>query len=752
MYTMKQMKYFFILLLAFMTTAAGAQVISCDSARTLGPGATVTISGIVTNGAELGTIRYLQDATGGIAVYSYSMSSNVERGDSLVATGSLKEWNNLLELDPVTSYNVVSSNHPLPAPKNINLNQLGESLEAEIVRVDGINFVSTGVFAGNTNYNITDGAVTGEIRINTSSSLVGEPIPVGTLSLIGICGQYSYYPNDTTGGYQILLRDSNDIVSASAISLTSPLEISNITTSGFDLGWTTDINGSTNIEYGFTNALEQGSLSGSGNTTTHSISLTGLSASQLVYARAVSVSGNDTAFSAVGTFITQSASTGDMKVYFTNTVDNTVSTGVNAIQCDNSLDDTLIAYINRAQYSIDLAIYNFTTTNISSISAAMNNAYSNGVDVRVIFDGSGTSNTGVQALNAAIPTLASPAASPHKIMHNKFVVIDGKSSDPNDPIVWTGSMNWTETGINSYSNNVIIIQDKSLAQAYILEFEEMWGSSTMTPNQTNSRFGPYKLDNTPHEFVINGKRVECYFSPSDGVNGKIISTLETADEELFVNTMLITRSDIAYAISDVAATGVNVKIIVDNKSSCMPNGSTTVVNAISSAISSEFKEYGESGILHHKLMMVDPGYPNDDPLVWTGSHNWSSSADGENDENTVVVHDATIANIYYQEFVERFSLGTVIDGIGEAVDIIRELDVYPNPVQDKLHIEFYSDHTLQAEMLIFDMNASLVFSISECIHTGLNTLSVDLPTLEKGTYFLKLGNKQTAYLARFIVF
>jgi len=64
--------------------------------------------------------------------------------------------------------------------------------------------------------------------------------------------------------------------------------------------------------------------------------------------------------------------------------------------------------------------------------------------------------------------------------------------------------------------------------------------------------------------------------------------------------------------------------------------------------------------MHHKYLIVDNSDPSSDPLLLTGSHNWSSSAEYRNDENTLIVHDATIANIYYQEFTERFRHGIII--------------------------------------------------------------------------------------------
>ena len=47
--------------------------------------------------------------------------------------------------------------------------------------------------------------------------------------------------------------------------------------------------------------------------------------------------------------------------------------------------------------------------------------------------------------------------------------------------------------------------------------------------------------------------------------------------------------------------------------------------------------------LHHKYAIVDHASPANDPVVITGSHNWSSSAENVNDENTVIVHDPRVA-------------------------------------------------------------------------------------------------------------
>src|SRR5262249_54900834 len=68
-------------------------------------------------------------------------------------------------------------------------------------------------------------------------------------------------------------------------------------------------------------------------------------------------------------------------------------------------------------------------------------------------------------------------------------------------------------------------------------------------------------------------------------------------------------------------------------------------------------------LLHHKYTILDAGYPN--TALWTGSHNWSVAANTTNDENSVIVHDAVISNLYYQEWFKRYiESGGVMAGVG----------------------------------------------------------------------------------------
>ena len=730
----------FTIFLMFIALGMNAQI-SIDSARTLGVGATVTVRGIVTNGGELGPIRYMQDLTAGIAVYSSSLS-NVNRGDSIEVTGTIKSYNNLLEIDPVSSFTVLSTGNTLPTPEITVPDSLNENREAELLRINGVTFTTNpgGTFSSNTSYNFTVNGQTSTIFVRSNHPLIGTVIPSGVVDLVGICSQYSY--TSPTSGYQLLCRDTADIIMSNQIAMTSPLNETAITTSSITLEWTTSLAGTTELFYGSDPASLTNHVSGTGTSTTHTQTLSSLSASELVYVRAFSVDGTDTAYSPIRPFITVSNSTGDIKVYFNQAVDNSVKTHKAAISLGTAIDDTLIAYINRAQSTIDFTMYNFTETNISSVSGALNAAHARGVVVRVIFDGT-ANNTGIQSLDPAIKKISSPTGATYGIMHNKFIIID--AADDMKSYVWTGSTNLTDGQINLDPNSVIIIQDKSLATAYTLEFNEMFGSTTATPSLANAKFGPDKMDNTPHMFEIGGRSVECYFSPSDGTNAHLIKTIESADDNMNIATMLITRTDIAYAIQDaVNNNSVATKILVNSQGQC----SSTVWGLLSTLLGNDLVEDAKvSGIMHHKYMIVDEGTTSD-PTLFVGSHNWSNSANNKNDENTLIIKDDTLANIYYQAFKERFDANYISIDVNNFATAVK---IYPNPSNGQFSVEVNTENSFMAEVIIYDLTGRIISSNNEQLHSGVNTISIDLDHIAPGTYVLQMRNGDKQFVSSFIV-
>lgn len=348
---------------------------------------------------------------------------------------------------------------------------------------------------------------------------------------------------------------------------------------------------------------------------------------------------------------TASASSGKIAVYFNRPVNTAVSSGENAVYLHNAMADTLIAYLNRAKYTVDIAQYNYNqSAGYTSIATAINYCISRGVKVRWIYDGH-ESNTGLALLDTAVHTLASPTTSTYGLMHNKVVIIDAKSADPNDAVVSTGSTVW---GINQFNvdyNNTVFIQDSALAHAYLNHFNMMWGDTGSYPNLTLSKFGPLKTDLGAHLFNIGGKTVELYFSPSDHTDAHIQSAINSANTDIYVGMYTFTMSSDATAIVSKNSAGVYTPVIVDENSTL----ASAAYPILTSGLGSLLKTQTGAVIYHNKMMVVDPSNTCSDPLVLTGSHNWTNAADTKNDENTLIIHSDTIANIYYQSFHANYS-------------------------------------------------------------------------------------------------
>ena len=444
-----------------------------------------------------------------------------------------------------------------------------------------------------------------------------------------------------------------------------------------------------------------------------------------------------------------------IRFYFNKPVDTTVSTGKNAVYLRNCIADTLVAYLNRAHYSLDICMYDFEKTlsyNIDTldtvfapkIAASIDSAYTRGVKIRYIYEAS-NANTGLSLIDTAhIHTLGSPQGTNYTIMHNKFVIIDAKSPDHNAPTVWTGCLNWYYEQFNWDYNNVVTIQDSALANAYTSEFNMMWGDTGIIPNPATSKFGMFKTDLGNHTFNIDGNLVELYFSPSDGTDSHIQSTIMTADKDLYFGMYTFTVNTDANLISSKSVAGVYVAGVDDSWS----NGYGPY-SIFTSGLGSNFKVYNEAPdtIFHNKYMIVDPSDTCSDPLVLTGSHNWTNSANTHNDENTLIIHSASAANQYYQYFKATFNMlgGTLTPPAPSctfpaltpiSVSIKDNLRVYPNPSTGDFGLSFYipSPEYISAELYsITGKKVGTIFPGAE-IQAGKHEYkySIDSP----GLYFI----------------
>jgi phosphatidylserine/phosphatidylglycerophosphate/cardiolipin synthase-like enzyme len=425
-----------------------------------------------------------------------------------------------------------------------------------------------------------------------------------------------------------------------------------------------------------------------------------------------------------------SKSSGIIRVYFTNTVDNTVSTFADGIY-DPHMEDTIVAYINKAQATLDMCIYDNRS---DAIISAVNQAYSRGVTVRFISETTSL-NYSLSNLNSSIPLIKRDDGS--NVMHNKFVIID-RDSENNSWLI-SGSANHTPDNLTVDPNNVVFIQDKTLALAYTTEFEEMWGSSGATPNLSNSKFGAAKADNTPHSFTVGGKTIELYFSPSDGTSAHIVSAINSAQTDFCFAMFTFIHNDIGDAVIGVHNAGAVVKGIIENIS-YFGSEYASLVSAGIPVLSHE----SIPNSFHHKYGVADATNQSSDPLVITGSHNWTNSAEDDNDENTLIIHDGQIAAMYYEEFMTRYN--EMVAGV-EATDRL-SFGLFYDPLQNRIVIN-NPKGTMINSMELFDLKGSLVFQ--KDILSEEKIIQIKLSAFKPSVYLAKINTPGSYSTIKFVV-
>lgn len=486
---------------------------------------------------------------------------------------------------------------------------------------------------------------------------------------------------------------------------------------------TFDLEDNITLEYGLTRDFELGEV--------HSLTIENLTDATTYYVRAFADKTGQRQYSGTGVFSTASKSTGEIKVYFNHWCDNSASEIADAVWTEH-LEDTIVAYVNSAFTTLDVCNYN---TGSLPVVNAINNAESRGVNVRYIAAANtGTNNDELEHLSLTIPFIQRPDDG--EVMHNKFIIIDAGTADK--ATILTGSTNHTYNSCHDDYNNMVIIQDQSLANAYKTEFEEMWGSTGNLPDPANAKFGSDKTDNTPHNFNIGGIPVELYFSPSDGTTAHIESAVLSANTDMQFAILTFINNDLGDAVVQVHDAGVGVKGIIEN---VYYLGSE--YNSLVNAGVDVYSHFTIPYLFHHKYGVVDATNPESDPLVITGSHNWTNSAEEDYDENTLIIHSAVIAGMYHEEFMARYSEinGT---GIHNNNNVFCDVELFPDPASDVLNI-----HSEE-----FPYDILIVNSLGQTVYSSYKMSEdfvVDLSGYSEGIYSLIYNTDSHQIKKTFIV-
>ncbi|MCD4785829.1 MAG: phospholipase D family protein [Candidatus Eremiobacteraeota bacterium] len=140
--------------------------------------------------------------------------------------------------------------------------------------------------------------------------------------------------------------------------------------------------------------------------------------------------------------------------------------------------------------------------------------------------------------------------------------------------------------------------------------------------------------------------INVYFSPNNGVMDRIVSEINNAKSSIDIAMYCFTKREIAQAIIKAKKRGVNIRIVLDKRSS--------------SNKYSKFRFFKNNGInpkimgktMHNKFAVIDK------KLLITGSYNWTANAERNNYENILFVRKSpNVIKAYLKEFEGLWRMG-----------------------------------------------------------------------------------------------
>lgn len=348
------------------------------------------------------------------------------------------------------------------------------------------------------------------------------------------------------------------------------------------------------------------------------------------------------------------------------------------------LEEALIAFIGQAvdaSFSIHAAIYEFQKPKLLE---ALTRAAGRGVDVKVAFHArqkilkgkpdpkDKTAGRNKAAIKAAGITFAEPRdADPQgAIMHNKFVVLlkKGASGKPDPIAVWTGSTNWTDGAIYGQLNVGHSSSNTRIAEAYNNYFQMLFKNASSDEMKKHTQAAtpvPKGRASIPHgatpifspqskldmielyaELCRTGKMVMV--SAPFVLHPKILDAFKQTPPD----TLRFLMADKGNALGKAGA----VKLL-EHDAGNQVSVATTLKSALhdfQGRLLEHEESFHHSGVhIHSKIIAIDPLGP--DPILVTGSANFSNNSTRLNDENSIIIRgDTAVMDIYITEFMRMF--------------------------------------------------------------------------------------------------
>ncbi len=370
------------------------------------------------------------------------------------------------------------------------------------------------------------------------------------------------------------------------------------------------------------------------------------------------------------------------------------------------LDEGILKFIESAK-SGETILGCFYEFHYQPVADAFAEAIERGVKVKLIIDAKVNEHTdkkgdfhesfpreaNLRALKAAgISTAKSKGivflreAKTSSIQHNKFMVLAGKNGDAKE--VWTGSTNMSMGGIHGQTNVGHWIRNKAVAG----QFQEYWELLSEDPGsqQGDDRSTALKKNNALKKQIEELQAdisfndwsdipdgITTVFSPRSG-----LETLESyvkmfdSAEDLACITLAFGINDLFKDYLEDNTDSGHISFLLLEKADKPKKNSKKAFRYINSRqnvykahgayikdpLYNWAKETSTLGLklnrhvayIHSKFLLIDP--LGSDPVVITGSANFSKASTNDNDENMLIIRgNQRVADIYFTEFNRLFN-------------------------------------------------------------------------------------------------
>ena len=403
------------------------------------------------------------------------------------------------------------------------------------------------------------------------------------------------------------------------------------------------------------------------------------------------------------------------------------------------LAEACLKYINSAATGEGLRVCAYEFTYLPVLKA-LKRALDRGVDVQIVYhDTKQDNDLNRKAISQAkLPkttslhnkktTVLYPRTRT-KIPHNKFIVklVNGKPKQ-----VWTGSTNFTDSGFFGQTNVGHLVNDAGTAQIYLNYWLELSGDPTLTQavaNATQLTRNPPNVPTTP---------VAEFFSPRKADNmldwyaqrivdsaRLVMMTIPFNVAPTILSGLMKTRPTLRLVILEDAPTPDVLGAEKANRGKLLfSNGA--LMNKSFVKIKSQFggakvapipnspldkwfvgeelsrpTNKGHVFFIHSKVLLIDP--LSDDPLICSGSANFSTNSLIANDENMLLIRGNTrVADIYLTEvdrIFRHFYARDVINKLASDGSIVNPL--WLDPTDDWIAPNFRDGSYKNTRRLVF---------------------------------------------------